>query len=452
MKRALLIPAMLTLIALGIFWAGCGHSSHPAFNDEAVFFQAVLVPAGNTVMAADSQALSAALADLNEPGEDWAQAVKTVRESILNDKGSLKVSVVSSKEMEIPNVQYLMKFGSGFTQDDLTRCASSRQVYQLVFTCSAENVPELLPAFQALTLAAARKMHGYVYDINAKIVMTPAIYDKFLFRPRLSPINRYVVVQRYPYEPGHFRAATLGMATFGCPDLEIRDFPADSSLVIQELVYTVARHLIDQRLKSTRPPAFPDRLSLNPKEIGSILHLPLLPTGSQPEVKQPVAIRLVAGRFEPGDPQDNMVRILPGGDQPGGMEKWAAVLSQEVAGFSEKVEYLEGKAISQDILQKVRETLPEFKQKFLAADQPTGDYFVKFAYRVENTGSEFLWLKVTGWKDDLITGTLVSEPVMATDLSAGAPLKIKAQSVVDWMYRDPQGRVEGNFTHSITAK
>ncbi len=423
----------------------CSRSSGLHFNPDALLFNAVLVPSGATVLPAEKERLSGALDSLSRFGSAWAGAGQQARTALLSANSPLRIQVASPDTFEIPGMRYLSSFGIGFGQDDLLRCASSSRAYQLIVTCRPQDVPVLYPAFQALSLGATAAMSGYIYDVNAKMVFTADAYAGTLYAPSTFDIRQHVLVQKYAYEPGRFRVVSLGMAKFGCPEVEVRDFAADSSLVIERLAYAVAARLAAARLGQASPPPFPKELVLEPSYIQGGFARPAA-AAVTPAGPKAIRVGLERGKQDQGDPQENVVRLVPPGDFHGNMEQWSTELAGRLMGFAEKVDYLPTEAAPPAVVRKVQESLPAALEKFQAARGGGAVLFVKFACRLEGKGVEYLWMQVDNWIQPAIEGTLISEPYLAKNLSAGSRLKIRREDVVDWFTRDAAGKTEGNFT------
>jgi hypothetical protein len=422
---------------IGILGQACRHGGAPRFNEEALFYGAVLIPADGNELPVNRPALEKALAGAAWPNDDWSQAGQAAR-SLLTSPG-LKIQLGSSEDFPIPEVQYLTAFGYGMSQEEMLRCAAAQKAYQLILNLPPRDVARQYPAFQALLLAAAQATKGFIYDVNAKTAFTPGEFGGCLFNPLAPDLSRHVLVQRYPYQPGRYRVATLGMATFGCPDLEIRDFPAKDAMLLDRLTGVAAARLVAIRLAAGGTPAFPAVLELDPAAIKG---------GAAPATAAPEKIRvgLVAGELLEGDPQDNIVRLAPPEGFSGGLAEWVSDLSDKVFGYQIKVDYMSAGGIPPDKIQKARAGLPEVRRRFLAAGTSGEEYYIKFAYTIEGSGVEYLWMRVGAWDDSGISGTLVTEPFMAKRLAAGKPLRITESQAVDWLIRSGGGKVEGRLT------
>ena len=154
-------------------------------------------------------------------------------------------------------------------------------------------------------------------------------------------------------------------------------------------------------------------------------------------------VRLEAGEAAEGDPQDNIVRLAPPEDFPGDLAEWSTALSEKVLGFGLQVDYMSAGGIPAAKIQAARAGLPGVRQRFLAPHPAAEEYYVKFACSVEGAGVEYLWLKVGGWDDQGVAGTLLTEPALAKQFTAGQPLRVAEPEVVDWMIRERRRQDRG---------
>lgn len=60
-----------------------------------------------------------------------------------------------------------------------------------------------------------------------------------------------------------------------------------------------------------------------------------------------------------------------------------------------------------------------------------------------------MWVEVTGWKDQKITGLLENEPADVADLHAGQVVEVKEEDVFDYIRYYADGREQGNTTGEI---
>jgi len=427
---------------------GCGQKDTLHYNTESLLFNAILIPAQGQALGTSIQEVSLALEEMESLDSQWKRAVQTAGESLLTSDSRLKIRVVSGDEQTFPGVGYLANFSIGFSQDDILKCAAATQAYHLILPCDPAEIPLLYPAFQAVTLAVAEKMNGYIFDELAKIAITAKEYRTFIFSLDNSPLLKHVLVQRYAYEPGRFRIVTLGMAKFGCPEIEMRDFPSDKAMIFNHLICAVSKKVLVRSLNRKGDISFPSQLSLGPEYISNGPEKPIGSSDVAENSEDIVALMLEPGDMESGDPQENIVRIVPPPDFKEGMTQWAAAVSTAVVGFDVRTTIVQD--IPLDLLERVQQSLPDFKQKFLSRKTNQEKFFVKiFSSAKGRTLGEFLVGRVEKWTDNKIGMLLISEPHLTKGISAGTRVELNQNDVKDWIYIGSDGKIEGFFTKEI---
>ena len=89
------------------------------------------------------------------------------------------------------------------------------------------------------------------------------------------------------------------------------------------------------------------------------------------------------------------------------------------------------------VAQQVRRTLyPAF-----AAGLPAGDVIaVNAPWRTRSGSEEYLWVEVSGWRGDAITGHLATEPVDVAGLHKGDPVTVRQDEIYDFVWKHADGR------------
>jgi len=431
----IILPVVLLLPA-------CGGSTTPGFNEEAMLFNAVLIPEQPDPADVDRGFIRQALPLLAEVSPAWTGAGETAANVLLAAEGPLTLQMVDRQDMVFPGVRYLVNFGVGLDQADLLRCSTAPRAVQLFMRCPATDVPRLYPLFQAVTLATAMQLKGYVFDVNAKVIMSPAAYGRDLFAPATSPLQAHVLLQHYPYEPGRFRIVTLGMAKFGAPEIEIRDYPPAKTLIFKRLVAAAARRLVRAGLAGE---PFPAGLELTAAELQPASEPPL---GAElPAADHGLPVSFQAGRTEDGDPQGNVVRLAAPPPGPHDVAEWGSRISRYIFGIDIGSIVWQGDLpVEADTVQA---ELPGIRQEFMA-DSTSGGWYIRFRARAPGDGpAEILTGQLEQWSDDTLGVLLLSEPQLAATTGAGARLAVPAAEVVDWIRVTPTGEIRGNYLKNI---
>ena len=73
---------------------------------------------------------------------------------------------------------------------------------------------------------------------------------------------------------------------------------------------------------------------------------------------------------------------------------------------------------------------------------------VKKPFETAN-GNEWMWIEVTQWEGEQMTGVLQNDPYEIPDLKAGAVVIFSESEVFDYILYKPDGTTEGNETGKI---
>ena len=115
--------------------------------------------------------------------------------------------------------------------------------------------------------------------------------------------------------------------------------------------------------------------------------------------------------------------------------------------------------IAQDDIQIVQDAEPAMQKAFVLARQsldtflqlvkqpPQGSdgFAVKVGVR-DGHAREFFWVIDFTQQDNDFTGTLANTPRVVRNVRGGQTYSFAKSDIVDWMYIDAQGRMQGNLT------
>jgi uncharacterized protein YegJ (DUF2314 family) len=116
----------------------------------------------------------------------------------------------------------------------------------------------------------------------------------------------------------------------------------------------------------------------------------------------------------------------------------------------------EDDAEMQAAMEEARRRLPEFRR---ALDQDARRTIPEFEgalvkARVSSTATgaaEHIWIEDAGFEDDMIVGTVSSEPHDLPEIAQGDWITVSPEAVSDWVYRH-RGRTYGGFTVKVLQR
>jgi uncharacterized protein YegJ (DUF2314 family) len=163
-------------------------------------------------------------------------------------------------------------------------------------------------------------------------------------------------------------------------------------------------------------------------------------------------LSLVKGTWEDGDPRNRLVEIrfdrYPGTDHYARQEAMLGALFgsedsvQRVTHTNELLEASRAASVK----------LPALREAFRRGLKP-GEYIqVKAPFATPDGGNEWMWVEVTSWEGDAISGLLKNEPANIPSLHGGQMVKVSQSKVFDYIRRDADGREEGNETGKILKR
>ncbi len=104
------------------------------------------------------------------------------------------------------------------------------------------------------------------------------------------------------------------------------------------------------------------------------------------------------------------------------------------------------------VSEEARLRLPELQARFNKGLEPGYSLLIKAPFKTDNGGREWMWVEITKWKNESITGILQNDPFEIAKLKAGAIVKANQKDVFDYILYKPDGTYEGNETGKILEK
>lgn len=346
-----------------------------------------------------------------------------------------------------PSAAMVQKFGRGLSADQAQALQGARQALVLRFAH-----PTGMAAYRSsLTLAErlARDTGGLLWDEETREVFTPdAWHERRLgsWQGQVPDVTAHIVIHAYPSR-GMVRAISLGMTKFGLPDLVVSDYGWSSNRAIGNLINGLAQQLAEGSRWSV-----PGSLDL---DLAALRHEGVRreqTSDPKPGATQRARLKLTEGRWEEGDPRNRLVEIgfdaYPGADKGARQEALLAALY----GVEDKVQMVRHDDAIREASRQARARLPALQQAFARGFRPGEYLLVKAPFPISGGGREWMWVEVTGWKGDAITGLLRNQPRDIPTLQQGQKVQVSQNELFDYLHRDPSGAEEGNTTGKLLAQ
>lgn len=275
-------------------------------------------------------------------------------------------------------------------------------------TSPALRALALRTAFAA-TASIAKRIDGLVCDSLLQRVESAQDFARHVpgEAEGASAFRRDRVQLLYqPRGQGVVRILTAGLSRWGAPDVEAAAVPTAASERIAEVVLGVAEALSGGltagHVTLTRDALARVRGAAYPADAG-------LPTDHD------VEISLAPEHPEPGDPNDFFARIVPSaGEGPMGY------LALAEAFFGPGLAASPGEGVLHGQVSKARRNLGPALERWTASRGRGAKLLLRVPFTIPgDAGTESMWIDVTAYSDATVTGTLVDEPLAATDLEKG---------------------------------
>jgi uncharacterized protein YegJ (DUF2314 family) len=359
-----------------------------------------------------------------------------------------QVLVPPIDEFAPPTEDQLARFGRGL--DDAQRKVAAASKGALLLAWFLEGGPgnARLRDAQAVALDLAQSTRGLLWDETTRELFSPEAWKKERiegWEGDVPDMRRHIVIHYYETDAGRHRAISLGMEKFGLPDLVMQDVPLHDADAGTVAIDAVAQKLVEG---ASLEPGGELRLDLR-----SIRH-----SGARDafvgSCEQGATFRgriqLAAVEGEAGDP-DNRLAELRFPSYPGTTdgERQAAAF-KSIVGVSP--DRMSGAAADDPelaaVTARVQKRLPAVAAAFRAG-LPLGERItVKAPFETDDGSIEWMWVGVTAWSGDAVSGRLENEPARVSTLRLGSKVQVKQASLADyvWMAADGAKKEGGEST------
>lgn len=348
-----------------------------------------------------------------------------------------------------PDLKSLKYFGRGLSREQADSLQKSECALILDFSYPKQLMQSgLLDAMQ-LMMALADQTGGILWDDETREAFTPEAWTERRiesWNDGLPDVTKHITI--HAYNTGNYiRAISLGMKKFGLPDLVIDEFSWSLNNNMGILVHLLAQSLVEDSKLARN-----GQYDLNIRRI------------KHPKVRQPqtetfkenatgiALLSLTEGTWEEGDPRNRIIEIgFDRGSGPDIHAKQMQIVS-DAFGSEDSITQIKHDDELEAASQRARAKLPGLKQQF-DKGLPPGEFIqVKVPFGTADGGREWMWVEVTTWDGDKITGLLQNEPFSVPGLHAGQSVEVSAAEIFDYILRHRDGTIEGNETGEIIRR
>jgi uncharacterized protein YegJ (DUF2314 family) len=357
---------------------------------------------------------------------------------------SLYWSQPPSENFTPPDVASLEYYGRGLSAAEKQRFASTRAVTLLELTGAGAKALEDYPRALELGRELSRSLGGYFWDEEARNAYSantlgPAIES---WRDGLPDVRKHVTV--HVYQDGELmRLVSLGMIKFGLPDIVVNQVPSSNANSMVGLMNLVMQTLVERGTL--------DGPELLHAELDRIRHPEAkssLMSDLRSGAKRSVDLTLLAGTREEGDADNRLLEIAFPGPPETLQERQTAALAT-LFGADDGIVRVKHDTKLLEESRRAREKALSLRPRF-EHGPPFGEtLFVKSPFRTSDGNTEWMWVEVTSWQRNAISGILQNDPVDVPALKAGARVKVQADQIFDYILKKRDGTHEGNETAKL---
>lgn len=348
-----------------------------------------------------------------------------------------------------PNLQHIGYFGRGLSTAQAQQLQLAQLALVVEFRWPATPGYAALRAADRLLLQVAEQTDGLIWDEETREIFTAAAWRQRRidsWQGEIPNVAQHTVIHAYQGER-LLRGITLGMAKFGLPDVVINDFPRSSSSQAGHLITALSQALVEGASIGAR-----GQLAL---DLHQLRHAALRKTQLAELAEHAKGAALLycePGQHEPGDPDNRLLALRF--DQYPGPDRYArqSALFSTVYGFSDGIQYIKHDDAILAASQAAKARLPALRSAFNAG-LGTGEYILlKAPFATPAGGNEWMWVEVTAWDGQRITGLLNNEPANIPTLHSGQIVQVAMDDIFDYIRYDGQGNQEGNESGKLIAR
>jgi hypothetical protein len=341
----------------------------------------------------------------------------------LRDPNTTHLDVVARADWEIDRAD-VDAAASGMAPGARKALAKATRVVR-IRAATATSTPALrslaVRTVFAATAAIAKRIDGLVYDALLQRVEPAPDFARHVpaGAEGVSTFRRDRVQLLYqPRGKGIVRVLTAGLSRWGAPDVEAAAVPTAASERIAEVVLGVAEALAGGLTAG--------HVTLTRETLARVRGTPY-PADAGLPADHDVDVALAPEHPEPGDPNDFFARIEPSaGEGPMGY------LALAEAFFGPGLAASPGEGVLRGQASKARRNLGPALERWTAGHARGEKLLLRLPFTIPgDAGVESMWIEVTGYGDATVTGTLVDEPLAATDLEQGQSLTRPRTDVED---------------------
>lgn len=347
---------------------------------------------------------------------------------------------------ELPyNAQFLLHFGVGIGASDEAGLGRALDALRITIPVTPTARMEAEHRAAALALASAERSGGWLQDLWTNQTFSRAAFAVVRPADGLAEVERLVLVHMVEEVGGGVLLDTAGLARFGLPELVIHGVPRTFASQLTTVLNAAAQTLIEK--------------GGLPRDGELDVNAAALTTAPWPQTAQDIAASGGTGRITLGvrwgadddrAPDWEMELVLPGSGDAAGRAYEAVKFVEPPE--QEMIYAKDGDPELEAARDRARTKLKAMAGHF-AKGVPEGEQLnVKGPFTTTDGQIEWMWVEVTAWKGDMLSGILLNDPFGAMNVHAGDRVEIAVSDAFDYAWKKSDGSVEGDETTAILVR
>jgi uncharacterized protein YegJ (DUF2314 family) len=448
------------LLALAIASAGCKRKAPPTDDvtqvAQAMVVDAGMIPEGTAATAgpqkAPEQIFRVAVYHLPRATKDTGPVVKALTHAkglaLLTElptgavtTPTLVVQHPKVAEYAPPSLESLRYSGRTLSDAQKTAMQNSQEVTTLGLVSPTVNGIQAYRAAMEVSADLAEQTGGLLLDDETRESYTLAAWRAHLdnWDKDSLPIHEHIVIHAYK-EGELLRLVTLGMRKFGLPDVSVNQVSGHDAQSMASLTNLVCQAMLEGAAVTPT-----GTMSVSLSAVRNAREREKLGSNLQDKAEGKTTVHLVIAEPHEGDAQNRLLEIVFPGSVAELQARQNAVLSQ-LFGAHDAASAVKHDAALLEASKRAREHAMTFKPRYAKGRPELERLLVKAPFRTRSGGNEWMWVEVTRWEGDTISGLLENDPIEVDDLKAGARVQVKEGVIFDYILYGTDGGMEGNET------
>lgn len=368
--------------------------------------------------------------------KDWIQDLEDVRgfQALVNE---VNVGIMVSP----PDLEYLEYSSVGLTEKEKNDLQKSKKALVLDFFFEKEQLYSALKITNEAIHNLVKNKNVVIFDSETgESFSKEAWKETRLFEKNDVNIANHIVIHLYQKDQ-FCRAITLGMSKFGLPDIVMENLSCHSGSSFYNIINLTAQTLLEKYDINENWELKLDIVKIKNKELKSFF----LST-CYDNAKKKAPITFITGTSEQGDPENRLIEISFEGDNP---QIAHDELISTLFGSVDEIALVTHNERILEASERAKSRIPELKKMFQEGLPLDTHLLVKFPFEYGPDQREWMWIEVTKWTENSVSGLLQNDPVYVKDLKSGQKVSKDIRDMFDYMIYKPDGSYEGNETGKI---